>query len=310
MIPYNQKIWAYPLSEISPNWAADRIVEPDYQSIISGAVKRKDFKDYPNSTVMYPGSGGYDQIVFYLAKKINLLKNCIKGNVVKIDLNNKEIYLEEGRKLNFSSLTSTIPLTELVEKTVDVPDQCKINARNLRAFSLYLVNIVIKKTSNCTDMQRVYCADINVPFHKLVLNSNSSKYLRDKDSFSFQAEVSFSPYKQVNRDTLLAQVVNSLKKMSLLKEKDIIIDSSIIELPLAYPVYTPEWLPSRQQIFAFYESHKVFVQDALENGYTLTPMMLLCVAKKLRIKLFRRNYENPYYCGTSPWNFKSCYRTF
>lgn len=257
MIPYNEKIWAHPLDIVSPNWASDRIIEPDYKSIISGALYRKDFRNYPNAVVTYPGKGGYERIVEYLAYDLDLKNNFIEGEVSSIDVNNHTLTLSGGQTFSYTNLISTIPLNELVQKTIEVEYPVITAAQKLKAFSLYLVNLVVKRHPTSTDMQRIYCANPEVPFHKLVMNANSSQSLREEGLFTYQAEVSFSSYKQIQKNNLEQQVIEALQKMNLLKVNESILASSLIEVPLAYPVYTSDWLTARQTIFSYFEPHGV-----------------------------------------------------
>lgn len=144
-----------------------------------------------------------------------------------------------------------------MDKTLQVPDDVKQAAAQLKHFSLYLVNLVYNR-SNLTDKQRVYCASPDVPFHKLVLNSNSSPTLRNKPTFGIQAEISFSSYKPLEKPGLDDQVINALLTMGIINPEDKLIANEIQTLPLAYPVYTHEWKNAREVIFNFYEKHGVF----------------------------------------------------
>lgn len=257
MLPYNQKIWAHPLEMLMPTWAGDRIVTPDVQSILTGAISRVDFSHYPNAQVTYPEQGGFSKLFEGFVKRIGQEKIVTQTEVMSIDLSRNSLITNANHELQFQQLISTIPLTELVDKTLQVPDDVKQAAAQLKHFSLYLVNLVYNR-SNLTDKQRVYCASPDVPFHKLVLNSNSSPTLRNKPTFGIQAEISFSSYKPLEKPGLDDQVINALLTMGIINPEDKLIANEIQTLPLAYPVYTHEWKNAREVIFNFYEKHGVF----------------------------------------------------
>lgn len=257
MLPYNQKIWAHPLDMLMPTWAGDRIVTPDVQSIVTGAISRVDFSHYPNAQVTYPEQGGFSNLFEGFVKHLGTEKIATQTEVMLIDLKRKTLTTSGNSEHQFKHLISTIPLTELVNKTLDIPDDVKQAAAQLKHFSLYLVNLVYNR-SKITDKQRVYCASPDIPFHKLVLNSNSSPSLRDKPTFGIQAEISFSPYKSLDIQSLSDQVINALLTMGIITPEDELIAQEIRTLPLAYPVYTHEWKNAREIIFNFYEKHGVF----------------------------------------------------
>ena len=257
MIPYNQKIWAFPLDKIVTHWAGDRIVQPNYKEIITGALQSTNFENYPNHIVSYPQSGGFEDMFQSFAKYFNMAKYLINDEAQEIDLENKVIRLTSGNHLNFNKVISTVPLTHLVKCTKNISQQCLEASQKLEHFSLYLVNIVINKP-NMTEKQRIYSADPDIPFHKLVLNSNSSDFLRNKKVFGIQAEVSFSQYKKVNKDKLLEDVFKSLIQIGLVNKKDEPLTHNIVELPYAYPIYTSDWKQSREILFDYYNSNNVF----------------------------------------------------
>lgn len=257
MLPYNEKIWAHPLEMLMPTWAGDRIVTPDVESIVAGAISRIDYTHYPNAQVTYPEEGGFSNLFEGFVNRIGTEKIVTETEVMSIDLTHKTVITNTKRAYPFQQLISTIPLTELVQKTLQVPDDVKEAAAELKHFSLYLVNLVYNR-ANLTDKQRVYCASPDMPFHKLVLNSNSSPTLRNKSTFGIQAEISFSSYKPLKKTGLDDQVINALLTMGIITPKDTLIAQEIQTLPLAYPVYTHEWKNARETIFNFYEKHGVF----------------------------------------------------
>lgn len=257
MLPYNQKIWAHPLDSIVPTWASDRIVAPDIETIVAGALERKDFKHYPNATVTYPSEGGFANLYKGFEQAVDTDNTLQQETVETIDPQKKCIVTASGKTYDYQQLISTIPLTELVKKTINAPSECQLAAEKLRHFSLHLVNLVYDRP-NITDKHRIYCASPNIPFHKLVMNSNSSPSLRDRSVFSFQAEISFSAYKPVDAAGLEDRVINALLDMQLISPDDRLIACDTRTLPLAYPVYTNTWEAARKTLFTYYEAQQIY----------------------------------------------------
>lgn len=257
--PYNKKIWTFPLNTIYPFWASERIVQPKFNEIIEGAIIKKPFTNFPNNIVRYSRNGGFEEIFKQFGNSYNINRFIQKGTIIKInpDPTKKIVILEDGRQIQFDKIISTLPLNELVNIIDDVPEECIKAAQKLKYFGLNLVNITVAG-SKLTKKQRVYSADPNIPFHKLVINSNSSPSLRNLEVFGFQAEVSFSNQRSVSTTNLIEEVYQSLLKLGLITHANKVIDASIVSLPMAYPVYDTEWATSREVLFDFLKSHNIF----------------------------------------------------
>ena len=147
-------------------------------------------------------------------------------------------------------------LPELVGATHPRSDRLDWLAGQLAHNSLWLVNIVVDRP-RITEMQRVYAADPRVPFHKLVLNSNSSASLRSGSAFGMQAEVSYSRHKPVDEDGLEQRVIESVRELGILAESDRIVASSCVSVPLAYPIATRGSAAAVAELRAHYSAHGV-----------------------------------------------------
>jgi protoporphyrinogen oxidase len=86
-----------------------------------------------------------------------------------------------------------------------------------------------------------------VPFHKLVLNSNSSPALRARPRFGIQAEVSFSRLKHVEIDGLAERVVEAVAGMGLV-DPGAVRETEVRTVPYAYPVHTSDTAPDREYL--------------------------------------------------------------
>ena len=128
------------------------------------------------------------------------------------------------------------------------PAGCRDAAGKLRHNSLHLVNIVVGRPIGTERRQRVYAADPSIPFHKLVLNSNSSDDLRGRPVFGIQAEVSWSAHKPVAVETLQERVLATLLGMGIVETDDPIVETSLVTVDYAYPVYTRDTADARSYL--------------------------------------------------------------
>lgn len=255
LTPYNEKLWSFPLDEISPEWTSERVVTADFDAIVAGALTRGDFKDFPNATVAYPAEGGfwnlYEGFVPLVADRLR------RSTVEAVNLRRRYVITDTGERLSYDYLISTMPLNELVAVAEDAPASCRQAAASLRYTSLYLVNLVIDRPG-VTEMQRVYVADPSIPFHKLVLNSNSSASLRSLPRSAIQGEISWSPYKRVDCEGLEQRVLDSLIRMGIVQPSDHVVKTSVVTLEYAYPIYTRQTADARKHLLKTLERKGVF----------------------------------------------------
>jgi UDP-galactopyranose mutase len=234
MRPYNEKVWAYPLDQLRADWVGGRIVKPDVRAIIEGAVAPRSFEDFPNSVVRYPNSGGFASIYNAFAPKNRLI--C-RRRVVAIDTEARTLRLSDGDTVRWSALVSTMPLDVLTAITSMANPAMRNAAATLAWNSLHLASFAIAAMPP-HDWQRIYCASPNVPFHKLVLNSNSSPALRRQPHTGLQAEISFSKHKPVATDNLLQACWSAIVAMGLTGNKTSVAATDLRTIERAYPVAT------------------------------------------------------------------------
>lgn len=237
MTPYNAKLWAFPLADIEPSWTGDRIVQPDLDAIVEGALHRRDYTAFPNAMVRYPSHGGFVELyrpfIDAFADRTRL-----RTEVVGVDLDAREVLTADGR-IPYQDLVTTAVLGEFAAVCSPMPPRLRAAALGLKHNSLYLVSLAVKPAA-ADERHRIYVADPDVPFHKLVLNSNSSPELRAAPAFGIQAEVSFSEHKQVSPAGLTEDVVDALVAMGLLRSADDVVESDLRTVEYAYPVQTSD----------------------------------------------------------------------
>lgn len=253
--PYNEKLWAHPLEDIVPTWTSERVVQPPLDAMIDGALRRRPYLDVPNARVGYPSAGGFEAIFGGMASQV--AAPVIRGEVATVDLDARQVVTSDGTVVAFDELVSTIPLPALVRATPQAPPELRAAVDRLLHNSLVLVNVVVDRPA-VTEMQRVYTADPTIPFHKLVVNTNSSPALAANGVTGFQGEVSSSPHKVLPDDgTLVAGTLDGLRRLGLLGDGDAVVATSTTRVPLAYPVYTADRAGIVEEARAFYAAHGV-----------------------------------------------------
>lgn len=254
MLPYNEKLWAFPLTEIAPGWTSNRVVTPDVAAIVGGALRPERFSDFPNAVVRYPAAGGFANLYQGFLRSVG--DRIRRHTVIEVSPETSTVRVEDGTGIGYDRLISTMPLDELVARTNGLDDCCRAAAGELRHNSLHLVNLVFDRPA-MTEMQRVYCADPDIPFHKLVLNSNSNPELRSRPCFGIQAEVSFSEHKRVDPDGLPERVLAALRRIGIAEAADQVTATRVVTVPRAYPVQTAATVEARTHLLDEFRRRRI-----------------------------------------------------
>jgi UDP-galactopyranose mutase len=275
LLPYNRKLWKVDLRELATDWVGERIAGAEKPGAASAKQRRPLQAD---TTVAYPIRGGFGEIVRALARRLPRLR--LGCRAIGLDPRKREITLHGGEVLRWRRLVSTLPLPRLLAITSAVPPELNASAGRLRSLPLALVLVVIGHPVD-NPVQRVYCAQPGMAAHKIVLNHNSSPYLRSLPHHGILAEVSYLPGKTRAGDGLDSQVIHDLLAMGLLRDRSDVRTTQIVHVPQAYPIPTHERTTIVRALKAWLEERDIFTvgrfgewayinsDEALARGLTL-----------------------------------------
>jgi protoporphyrinogen oxidase len=107
-IPYNQKIWNRPPSEISPDWVEGKLPIPDKASFFKGLfTEGKD--SMPHASFYYPNSNNQNTLIDRLAEGLNITTGY-KVKSIRMASDSEWVINDEKR---YDLLISTLPLNLL-----------------------------------------------------------------------------------------------------------------------------------------------------------------------------------------------------
>ena len=213
-----------------------------------------------------------------LARRLANLR--LGQTVVQIDPRRRQLVTQRGAVIPWNQIISTIAIDQLARITRGAPAGLVAASRDLESLAVILVLVVSCRPIETT-IQRVYCAGPETPAHKIVLNHNSSPYLRGLPRHGILAEVSGanSPT-QCDRE-LADQIVRNLVDMGLLESREQVLTTQVIRVPRAYPVPTRDrdtiigeltaWLQDRDiySVGRFGEWAYINADESLHRGLTL-----------------------------------------
>src|SRR5690606_13726655 len=140
-IPYNQKLWTVPLTEIETSWMKGRVPLPNLEEMINGALEPVPTPVGPNARFGYPLRGGFEALMSGFVPHIQG-ELQLKSDVIALSPDRCEVRTRDGRTYTYRSIISTLPLPELVRIIGDeAPQAVRDAAEGLQFVSVRCVNI-------------------------------------------------------------------------------------------------------------------------------------------------------------------------
>ena len=168
MLPYNRKIWDYPLKKMGTQWIRGKMPLPSNDYILRSLINNNsEEKEMVHSTFYYPLKGGIQTMINAIAKGLTIFTNnpitsCKQLKNKKWLVNDKEIY---------DIIINTIPLPELV-KIIKMPQSINKAVLDLKYNSLTTVLFSCPKT----DISWLYIPSEKYPMHRVGYQSALTPY--------------------------------------------------------------------------------------------------------------------------------------
>lgn len=244
---YSEKVWGIECSRISAEWVAQRIRGLS----LAQAVKNAFFKFHGKNVLtladrfLYPQLG-IGRIADRLREEIQRRNTVHTGtNVVSVNHSNFMIEsIEVKNHLNASVIEgeqfiSSIPLTKLVRMLSPSPPRNILDAASKLRFRDLVVVAIMLDRERITDQTWIYIPEQKIPFGRLHEPTNWStkmaptgKTLMVMEFFSCRGDAIWNE----RDEKLTAITVDNLKRLGLIKKRDV-IDSVVIRVPQAYPLF-------------------------------------------------------------------------
>jgi protoporphyrinogen oxidase len=262
MMPYNFKVWAHPPCMMNKEWIGERVSVVDIKRVLGNVVLDRDEVTWgPNATFKYPrfgGTGGlFERMQPYVQDQLRL-----NAPTVAVDSSRKEVVLADGSRERYDLLLSTMPLDVLVESmNGDTPEGMREQAGQLRHSGSFIVGVGIRQPAP-SNKNWMYFPESNCPFYRVTYLSNySPEVVPDASThYSLLCEISSSPFKPVNRATVVEETVRGLVNAKLISEKDQddIVDTHVITREYTYPIPSIERDGALRELHPFLESRDIY----------------------------------------------------
>lgn len=193
MIPYNNKIWAFPLHEMCVDWIKGKMPLPTIREVVT-ALLTKDPKErkMPHSTFYYPLQGGIQSLINAIINEVSEIKTDFQLNSLEC-IGKKWVINGEDY---FDHVICTIPLKELT-RVLKLPEKVKRAIEDLKYNSL---TTTICESSKNDNISWIYVPSKEYRAHRLVFQGNFApgNCPEGKSSITIETIGKIDPDNQVN----------------------------------------------------------------------------------------------------------------
>ena len=237
MRPYNRKLWGADLTRLDTEWVAERVAAPAGAAESSMLESRRRSPIPREAVIAYPAKGGYGEIFQALARRVADIR--FRECVTSINPQTSTLRTANGETASWRRIISTLPLPALLRLITNVPAAISSAVSELEAVPITLVMLVLNGR-NETLRQRIYCPDKDIIGHKIVLNHNSSRWLRTLPRHGVQVELSeLNPFSNSSDvGSLVKAIVAGLLRMGVIPSPDCVRRTKVLRIPFGYPVQT------------------------------------------------------------------------
>lgn len=250
---YTQKYWCTEAANLNLEWIGNRIKAPSFEEILKGSFETQNENHYYAEGMRYPKIGGYKSFLNYMVKNLDLRLN---HRVSALDLEKKIITFENSQIETYDLLISTIPLPELVNLTVNVPQTIQLNSKKLAFTSGQLVSIGFNKRIENHLWFYIYDQD----FFPSRAHSPSQKSDQNappgKSSIQFETYFSADSPPKLKGPELIKHIIKKGELNGLFSKEDILF-TDYREIKYANVVYNHERAENLKYIIKFYRTKGV-----------------------------------------------------
>ncbi len=246
---YTEKIWGVPCSEIRDVWAAQRIKDMSFTSVLKSTIlnNRKNIRSLIDE-FQYPKYGPGQMWEKMIEKTKTMGGNIVtESEVVGVNLDGnivKSVSVKrsgEIRDLSVDHFITTLPLKDLILMIQPIPPQKVIAAaKRLKYRELIVIALIIDEANSWRETW-IYIHDKKVGVSRIQNYNNWSSHMvssEDKtcigmEYFCFEGDEIWNMYD----DKLIKLASDELVSLSFFDVKSKSVDGKVVRVKKAYPVY-------------------------------------------------------------------------
>jgi len=207
----------------------------------------------------YPLRGGFqalmDAFLPYIQGDVRL-----GATMTRISSRSREITLQDGSRISYDAMISTIPLPRLIAMLgSEAPAAVRDAAAGLKHVSARCVNLGVGR-ENLTEKLWIDDPHGSV-FHRIFVQGNASPCCNPPGGFGLTCEIVYSPARPFPQegDALIRRCVEDCRRLGLMAPDDPVWTALQTDLPYGYPVSDLESRERVNVIRAWLEGHDIFL---------------------------------------------------
>jgi protoporphyrinogen oxidase len=271
-VQYTEKAWGLPATEISADWASQRITLLNLTDTIKKTLFKP--KNTPRTLVtdfIYPKLGGIGELARGYAREIQRMGGRILCGAPAIRVHREggtvtKIEVRKDGKTEFitgDEYISTIPVTAMAKSVEPAPPQEVLEAiKGLDYVAIVFVYLKINKEQVSPD-NWVYLPEKRLTVHRISEFKNFSPHCAPKGKTMICAEITCRVGDEIWRagpEKLREIAIRDLATVGLLKESEV-AETFTRKIPFAYPIYDLHYSGHLKKIMDFVHS-----LDNLKSG--------------------------------------------
>jgi len=238
MVPYNEKIWNYPLDKMSLHWVDGRVPKPPVEDIIRSAIGIETLGYAHQAIFSYPSHGGIASLTDAIARPVR--DKIRTGFQVSSVRRERDIWkISDGKETILADrCISTIPLQVLSACMDDLPEVVRDAISSLVYNSICSIGIGVK--GDVPPVSWMYIPEKGVtPSNRISFPSGYSPFVAPPGHSSVLAEITYNAGDETDLtdDTVLTDdIITSLDKMDIIRAENVVYKTAFRNR-YAYVVY-------------------------------------------------------------------------
>jgi protoporphyrinogen oxidase len=275
--PYASKLWHMDPSELSSDWASQRIagfnlakvIKVLFEKFIHGSISRDTLEEesrFPDLDPFYYPDRGFQMIADALTDEVTAGGGEVKTKAViaKISTDNRprvDYWLKDRLISAYGNkIISTIPLSQVVSYIEPSPPQTIVQKANkLKYLNIIFVYLVFNK-ERVSDDSWLYFPTEDIIFNRAVEFKNWSPYMCPDGSTALCFDITCREQDAIWKDPdqkVIDACIEGAQKAGLAKATEV-IDSHVIRVKNAYPIYTLNYKPHLTAVVKYLEQYGNF----------------------------------------------------
>jgi len=251
LIPYNRKIWNYPLEEISLHWVEGRVPRPPVEDVVKSALGIPTEGYTHQLHFYYPRRGGIQALIKSMERRVPAVLR--RFEVKKVSESDGRWKVSDGRiSRGYDVLISTIPIFDLIHAMNGVPLRVRAALKHLKYNSLLTVMLGLNGNP-LPQYTALYFPDPKVRFNRIGFPHVFSGFNVPPGKSSLVAEITTRHDRQawkLSDRRLIQEVTNSLHQRKLIDRRSVCF-AQVKRNQYAYVVYDKDYQKNARVVLRY-----------------------------------------------------------